>query len=326
MECSEPVVSNGPANGLSMPIRSLLTALFIVFGSLHLRAHADEAIGDAVAYTEKGADSCLTCHSEDAVKAVFKTKHAVTADPRTPFAQRECESCHGPGGDHVKNPADGKDRVSMPRFAKGSSASVAQQNDTCLNCHQNSHLFGWEGSVHQREDVACVSCHTIHAEHDPVTVVAKQPVVCYQCHQKVRSDFEKFSAHPIRDGDMDCTSCHAPHDSLFPALLTRPTVNQTCTSCHAAMRGPFLWEHPPVAEDCSNCHVPHGSVNPTLLVSRPPLLCQQCHAADDHPSLAFTGAGLPGHQPSSFVVAGSCVNCHSHVHGSNAPSGADLSR
>ena len=214
----------------------------------------------------------------------------------------------------------------MPRFAKGSPATAAQMNDTCLNCHQGSHLFGWQGSVHQREDVACVSCHKIHAEHDPVTVVAEQPAVCYQCHKKERADFEKFSAHPLRDGDMACSSCHAPHDSAFPALLIHATINQTCTSCHAAMRGPFLWEHPPVAEDCSNCHVPHGSVNPSLLVSRPPLLCQQCHAADDHPSFAFTGAGVAGHNPSGFLVGGSCLNCHSHVHGSNAPSGADLNR
>ena len=114
--------------------------------------------------------------------------------------------------------------------------------------------------------------------------------------------------------------------ALYPALLTRPTLNQTCYTCHAEKRGPFLWEHAPVAEDCSNCHTPHGSVNPALLLSRPPLLCQQCHSQADHPSMAATGAGLARGQASSFLLAGSCTNCHSQVHGSNAPSGADLNR
>jgi len=308
-----------------MPIRLLLTAL-LVLGSLPICAYADDAVADAPALSKKGADTCLTCHGDPAVTVIFSTKHAVAADPRTPFAHLQCESCHGPGGDHTKRIHPGDVQAPMPFFAAGSKATVAEKNGVCLSCHQSGHRVGWQGSAHQREDVACVSCHRIHVEHDPVTVVAEQPAVCYQCHKQVRADFEKFSAHPVRDGNMACTACHAPHDSLFPALLTHPTLNQTCYSCHAEKRGPFLWEHAPVAEDCSNCHVPHGSVNPVLLVSRPPLLCQQCHAPADHPSVAFTGSGLPSGQASGFVVGGSCLNCHSQVHGSNAPSGADLNR
>jgi len=159
-----------------------------------------------------------------------------------------------------------------------------------------------------------------------VTDRAEQPEVCYRCHANIRAAFDQFSAHPVRYAEMTCTSCHAPHDSLFPKLLTRPTVNQTCYSCHAQMRGPFLWEHPPVPEDCNNCHNSHGSTNPALLKLRPPLLCQQCHSSAGHPSIAYTGQGLPGHTPSANLLGGSCLNCHSHVHGSNAPSGADLSR
>ncbi|HEX6550681.1 MAG TPA: DmsE family decaheme c-type cytochrome, partial [Gammaproteobacteria bacterium] len=183
-------------------------------------------------------------------------------------------------------------------------------------------------SVHQREGLACVSCHTIHAAKDPLFVKTEQPGVCYKCHQPVRADFAKFSRHPVRDGNMDCTSCHAPHDSLNRGLLIASTVNDTCYTCHAEKRGPFLWEHPPAAEDCSLCHTPHGSVNPSLLVNRPPMLCQSCHSPAGHPSLAFTAGGLPGGggAPNSMLVAGSCLNCHSQVHGSNDPSGSELNR
>lgn len=125
---------------------------------------------------------------------------------------------------------------------------------------------------------------------------------------------------------MACTSCHSPHGSSATASLVHETVNETCTSCHAQYRGPFLWEHQPVNEDCSNCHEPHGSVQPALLKARPPFLCQQCHEAAGHPSAPNTPAGLPSGMPSPFLLAGGCVNCHSQVHGSNHPSGSLLMR
>ena len=289
-------------------------------------AEVTPAVAGTPDYSSKGADTCMRCHDEAAVTPIFKTKHATKADPHSPFAQLQCETCHGPGSVHAQRLHPGEPRPPIGRFAKGSTATVPQLNAVCLSCHSNNTRVGWHGSVHERKDLACVSCHRIHAEHDPVRQAAEQPQVCYSCHAEVRADFNKFSAHPVRDGDLTCTSCHAPHDSLYPSLLTKPTLNQTCYKCHAQMRGPYLWEHAPVAEDCSNCHTPHGSVNPTLLKLRPPLLCQQCHAAAGHPSIAFTGQGLPGRTPSGFLLGGSCTNCHSHVHGSNAPSGADLTR
>lgn len=289
-------------------------------------ASASATAATTPAYTPKGADTCMRCHDDPAVTAIFKSKHAVRADSRTPFAQLQCESCHGPGGDHAKHLHPGQPRQPIGMFSKGSTASVAQQNAVCLTCHADNARVGWHGSVHERDGLACVSCHRIHSQHDAVTEASEQPQVCYRCHAEVRADFDKFSAHPVRDGELTCTSCHAPHDSLYPALLTKPTLNQTCYTCHAQTRGPFLWEHAPAAEDCSNCHRPHGSVNPALLTVRPPLLCQQCHSAAGHPSIAFTAEGLPGRNPSAFLLGGSCLNCHSHVHGSNAPSGADLSR
>ena len=105
-------------------------------------------------------------------------------------------------------------------------------------------------------------------------------------------------------------------------------MNQTCYTCHAEKRGPFLWEHAPAAEDCTLCHDPHGSVNPARLKKNPPLLCQQCHSIAGHPSVARTPAGLPGGAGggSAFLLAGSCLNCHSQIHGSNHPSGVKLMR
>jgi DmsE family decaheme c-type cytochrome len=132
----------------------------------------------------------------------------------------------------------------------------------------------------------------------------------------------------VRFGKISCSDCHNPHGSTATAMVNKPTVNQTCFTCHAEKRGPYLWEHAPVAEDCTLCHHPHGSVYQMRLKKNPPLLCQQCHSSSGHPSVARTGAALPGGSAggSAFLLAGSCLNCHSQVHGSNHPSGAKLMR
>ena len=111
-------------------------------------------------------------------------------------------------------------------------------------------------------------------------------------------------------------------------MLVKASVNQTCYGCHAEKRGPLLWEHAPVVEDCTLCHSTHGSVRQALLNKSAPLLCQQCHAPAGHPSVARNGTSLPGGAAGGavFVVAGSCTNCHSQVHGSNHPAGAKLLR
>ncbi len=99
-----------------------------------------------------------------------------------------------------------------------------------------------------------------------------------------------------------------------------------CFGCHAEKRGPYLWEHAPVAEDCSNCHNPHGSNHPGMLAQRAPLLCQSCHSQSGHPSIAYDADGLASGAPSQYLLGQSCLNCHSQVHGSNHPSGSKLMR
>jgi len=111
-------------------------------------------------------------------------------------------------------------------------------------------------------------------------------------------------------------------------------VNDTCYTCHAEKRGPFLWEHAPVTDDCTNCHTPHGSNNSPLLKARAPWLCQECHSGD-HAKNIYSGANLPGgnvvtingqqglanQSPPAQLSARACMNCHVLVHGSNHPAG-----
>jgi DmsE family decaheme c-type cytochrome len=229
-------------------------------------------------------------------------------------------------GSHVGKVRPGEKRPPIINFGPKSDEPVSVQNGMCLQCHQGNHRIEWQGSAHQANDVACASCHTIHTAHDPVIDRVTQPDVCYKCHLKERADFFKPSNHPVRFGQLGCSDCHAVHGGGTSTLLLRPTLNETCYTCHADKRGPFLWEHAPASEDCTLCHTPHGSIHPALLKKRPPLLCQQCHSQMGHPSVARTTQGLPSGNPSGFLLAGSCTNCHSQVHGSNHPSGVKLMR
>ncbi|MFZ2649436.1 MAG: DmsE family decaheme c-type cytochrome [Burkholderiaceae bacterium] len=285
-------------------------------------------------YSEKGADTCIGCHDEESATltfsplAIFKGKHAQRGNPRSPFGAGglQCEACHGPGERHSTKGS--KKVLTTNSFKASSFMSVAQRNQPCLDCHQDRSRSGWHAGAHERGDLACSDCHKVHVEHDPVLAKSSQTEVCYACHKQQRADFHKTSSHPVRAGRMGCSDCHNPHGSTNAALLIKPTVNQTCFSCHADKRGPLLWEHAPVAEDCSLCHSSHGSVRSALLNKSPPLLCQQCHTVSGHPSAARTGDALPGGTGggSIFLLAGGCINCHSQVHGSNHPAGAKLMR
>jgi hypothetical protein len=111
------------------------TAVWIAFACLVLASGAIVAHGvaekadsanppaaapsaEAPTYTKKGADTCLKCHDESSkfpVLSIFKTKHAQSADPRSPFAKLQCETCHGPAGiTPRKCPRDRSRRRSAP--------------------------------------------------------------------------------------------------------------------------------------------------------------------------------------------------------------------
>jgi DmsE family decaheme c-type cytochrome len=224
-------------------------------------------------------------------------------------------------------------------FGKNTATPAAERSAACLSCHRGEKRTLWEGSQHQRNDVACTSCHSIHNAHDKVREKASQDDVCFTCHKEQRAETHKISTHPINADKLACSGCHNPHGSAGPKLLKKNTVVETCWTCHADKRGPFLFEHQPVVEDCTNCHTPHGSNISPMLKTRAPFMCQECHDGS-HASGTPVGANSAGIQgglsrlngagtiqyPSKNNVGNACMNCHSLVHGSNSPDGAYFQR
>ena len=282
-------------------------------------------------YAKGDPQTCLGCHGQDAHIVAFlrASPMAVKGDPATPMASGGCESCHGPSAAHVASRMKGGDGEPGLVFKGPNAAPVADRNAVCQGCHEGGMLINWQGSQMERAGVACVDCHTVHAAEDPVRVKKTQPEVCFACHAEQRADSFKYSHHPIREGKVVCSDCHAPMGSPGPHLLKEFSVNETCYNCHADKRGPMLWEHQPVREDCTNCHTPHGSSEQRLMKENMGFMCSSCHSGsgDNYSGATFGGGGsVPGHNPAQYAAElanqRECLGCHSQVHGSNSPNGA----
>lgn len=271
-----------------------------------------------------GSETCRDCH-EDAFGPFGKTRmgRLFLKHPRNAWERQGCEGCHGPGKAHVEA-GGGKGVGGMISFAKDDPTSVSERNAICLRCHQKKARLFWEGSPHDNRDVACTNCHVVMKQVSNQKQLAKPTVieVCRQCHLRQAASQMFFSHMPLREGKMDCASCHNPHGTVAEKLLKANSLNDVCYQCHADKRGPFLWEHPPVSESCANCHAVHGSNHEQMLKVPKPRLCQQCHIEARHPTEAHAEPPLPD----KFVAFRGCVNCHYNLHGSNHPSGYRFTR
>ena len=272
-----------------------------------------------------GTETCKGCHAEAYDRfAHTKMGRLFLRQPRNEHERLGCEGCHGPGKAHVEQGGGkGKD-AKLITFAKGDATPVESRNAVCLNCHQKGDRLFWQGSAHEARDVACTNCHLVMAELTPRAQLAKatQLDLCGSCHVRERSQQMRSSHMPLREGKMVCTSCHNPHGTVTQTLLKENSVNETCYTCHAEKRGPFLWEHAPVPESCVNCHDSHGSNHEKMLKVAKPRLCQQCHVETRHPTSPY---GMDA-ASNKFTLGRQCNNCHVNIHGSNHPSGFNFTR
>jgi DmsE family decaheme c-type cytochrome len=267
---------------------------------------------------------CQQCHS--AIVESFPAEiHGKSAKFLNDERAAKCQSCHANSEKHVETSTRAK--AGEPAGSPATMTSV-QANESCLQCHsRDRHVFNWKGGEHDRKDMSCMSCHSVHHSKSPDKMLANFTVeeTCLRCHTDMRKAIFQRSTHlfrtELRNMKVGCASCHNPHGGEGDKMLVEFNVNNVCYSCHAEKRGPFLWEHPPSRENCMNCHKPHGSNNPKLLTARAHLLCQQCHIhmLPRH----STAAGRP---LDIWSINRGCVNCHANVHGSNHPGGRTFGR
>jgi DmsE family decaheme c-type cytochrome len=302
---------------------TLATAIAVVFaGSGDGGVVADGAPLPQQAPAEDyvGSDTCVACH-EDQQHGYENSPHGKAANPRSPAAARGCESCHGPGEQHLEDPSDD---TALRKFAKMTPRDVSA---TCLSCHTKSSHALWQGSAHDARNLSCVTCHSVHEPQSATAQLTASTEVelCATCHRVQVLKTKRVSHMPVQEGKLACSSCHNPHGSTnVKQLRVGNWINESCVSCHTEKRGPFLFEHAAGRENCVSCHDPHGSSNDRLLVAKVPMLCQRCHIGTRHPSTIYDNLAVQN--GSARIIGRGCVNCHSQVHGSNHPSGQALIR
>lgn len=188
------------------------------------------------------------------------------------------------------------------------AADAGAQARSCGQCH--AELLA-KKVVHPKAE-RCGDCHLQNARPGPCTFENGKgwtlkrggSELCLGCHElHGRTDVHST----IRTSG--CKSCHSPHASDHPKLLTRATAGELCSRCHEPVS--HASEHAPVTESkCLACHNPHvGEAEPLLRQSRE-RLCGSCH---DQKKLAAKAPFL--HAP---IREGGCLGCH-RAHGSEFP-------
>ncbi|MBM3882527.1 MAG: hypothetical protein FJ387_22860 [Verrucomicrobia bacterium] len=165
-----------------------------------------------------------------------------------------CESCHGPGSVHSEV-GGGKLNILNPK----------KSPELCLQCH-----LDLRGKFAQRSHhplgpnrLTCGDCHNPHKGPALPTAglsTLAQNEACLKCHPAQRGP-HVFEHEAMREG---CTTCHDPHGSVNPRLLTARNAN-LCLKCHFQERTP--------------AGVRIGGQDHTLLLGRGTCWTAGCHEA-----------------------------------------------
>ena len=239
--------------------------------------------------------NCQACHGSQIVTEFDRDARRY----RTSYTSLaiNCESCHGPGREHVEAAAAG----TLTPDGPGSMADLGGLSE--------------DGSLE-----TCFRCHAIKRELEPgylpgsgfeshysvgVHLVGEAPLLP---DGRVRS-FAYQLNHRYSDcylsGRMTCVSCHEPHgqgyQDVFERPLESPFDDGQCLGCHAAKAGdPGAHTRHPVESDgarCVSCHmpyrqqpdvgdrIPYGRSDHTISIPRPGVdealglrnACSLCH-------------------------------------------------
>ncbi len=188
-----------------------------------------KTIEEALGRLMQSADTkdCFGCHAQAAV-----SESKLQLEKMTPGVT--CESCHGPGADHVALAKSGRAKEAKDRLifnpAALSAYDLSQQ--FCGACHRSWQEVMTQGlrgignvrfqpyrihnsKCYDPEDkrISCTACHNPHRpiEDDAPGYDAK----CLACHQaKGDAAPAKSKAAACKIGTRKCASCHMPEYEL----------------------------------------------------------------------------------------------------------------
>lgn len=186
-----------------------------------------------------GSADCEQCH-ENTCRNFKTADHARLIAQGKNGLNAGCESCHGPCSLHEDSGGDVKPPFSFTAGRPEADSlsgrypidSARQIENACYQCHMDvrgqfnlpNHHPVPEGRM------TCIQCHPPHkgiAHAGGSTQLLSQEENCLQCHPSQRGPFV-FEHEATREG---CLSCHSPHGSVNPKLLTERNAN-LCLKCH----------------------------------------------------------------------------------------------
>jgi predicted CXXCH cytochrome family protein len=229
--------------------------------------------------------------------------HSVNYDIKTKTVTEwnvGCERCHGPGSEHVKNPA-GNPVLNPARF------DYVAANDVCIQCHSQGRpltnpiegkYYDWPvgySPALKLRDFWRLEEHNLG--ETTFTHFADGTA------HKNRMQGNDFVTSQMYAHGVTCFTCHDVHGTEFPANLRQP-ASTLCLNCHGpnSPNGPHAptisahTHHQPgsAGNECIACHMPKiaqtlGDVNvrshtfrfvsPTMSDSlKIPNACNVCHA------------------------------------------------
>jgi predicted CXXCH cytochrome family protein len=183
-----------------------------------------------------GAVQCLPCHTTG-----YDQAKKTWVEPGV-----GCESCHGPGSEHI-TASDKKGSIVRPQ-----TLDPLREAMICGQCHSlgqaTSGPFPRSPEYRPGDDLAATFADARPGAHVP-----------HQLPPWIQYSEWLQSKHASASPPTTCTTCHEPHGvSGLPHQL-RKEGNALCADCHQGMPGP---QHAPAAlakVTCVSCHMPQGS-------------------------------------------------------------------
>jgi hypothetical protein len=182
---------------------------------------------------------CLECHAT-AIETRSQDALSNHYDRASLVVGIICETCHGPGSEHVAAPF--KPILNPAKFSRD------RQVDSCALCHGGA----------QREEVqpafSYIPGQPLEKYLKPIPVDTTQQPEVHGNQVGLLKRSRCYLASPT----MSCSTCHDVHAPEQAAAA----YSSRCLSCHQAIAcGMAKMLGPKIAENCIDCHMPKQPTN-----------------------------------------------------------------
>ncbi len=225
--------------------------------------------------------SCYGCH----VSQISKNYDATNDSYRTTWTEPgiNCETCHGPAGEHVRVclAAKGKPSPADLKIISVRKMTINQRNDLCAPCHAKMNTLTQSFQPSDRY-------------FDHYGLVAVEHIDFYPDGRDLGENYTYtgWRMNPCaKSGKLDCTHCHTSSGRY----RFEKNPNDSCLPCHANKVSDITahsnHKPGPVKPTCNSCHMPmtefgrmrrsdHSFLPPTPAAAalyKSPLSCTICH-------------------------------------------------